>query len=132
MDRARDAADQRARRAGGVGGLPGVVIGVVADVQARGVHADMDRLETEVAREVSFTGANAEAVSFTCRPCGRTLPLEEGAYNPANRVLCETCFAADAEARRNLRRPSEWKTIAIVMVVFLAVVAGFYGCTKLM
>jgi hypothetical protein len=119
--RARAAADERAGRARGWAR-------VIADAQAQGVHADMDRLETEFTREVSFTAANAQAVSFTCQPCGRTLPLEAGAYNPANRVLCEPCFAADAERRRNARRSgaSEWRTYASILLGLVIVALYYY------
>jgi hypothetical protein len=119
--RARDAADESARKVRGVAR-------VVANVQAENVHADMDRLETEFAREVSFTAAEAQAVGFTCQPCGKVLPLEEGAYSPAGRVLCETCFAADAERRRNARRSgsTDWKAVAQILVVVAFMALGFY------
>ena len=113
--RVRDAANERTRHVSGAANF-------VAIIQAQNVSADMDRLETEFAREVSFTAANAQAVSFTCQPCGRMLPLEEGAYNPAGRVLCETCFAADAERRRNARRSGSNGLLKFAQVL---VVLGF-------
>lgn len=104
----------------------GVRVHYVRDLaQAEKMHAEM---QAAFARDVSLTAATAQAVSFTCRPCGRTLPLEEGAYNPANRVLCETCFAADAERRRNARRSgtSEWKFYAAIIAGLVGVALYYY------
>jgi hypothetical protein len=118
IGRARHAANSR-----DVGNGDGGILGLIVSIPALIMHGQIDRIENQVAREVTFNAANAQAVSFTCKPCGKELPLKEGTYNPGHRLLCKTCFAADAEKWRKAYRKQLMVQRALLLI--LAVVVLF-------
>jgi hypothetical protein len=122
IDRARHAAASHEVGIGGFGGMLGAILSIKADR----MHRQIDRIEDQVAREVTFNAANADAVNFTCKPCGKALPLEQGAYNPDHRLLCKTCFAADAEERHKAYRRQLMlqRALFLILAVIVLYIVG--------
>lgn len=72
--------------------------GVAGAIARANANAAVSRVE-EGSGALFTVMRKADAVSFTCKPCGQTFPLEQGDYGRAGRVLCPPCHAADAAAK---------------------------------